>query len=165
MATEVKFIISTQDATSETRKAHKRAVRSHVTSQRYKKKRQDAIIEHRRAKRAPLDATPSFSQASASNTLPGVGLVPDLPQDHAYGNESFGPVTLPISNGDVEEVTPSQTPVHHHDELWLEPGGGKLIPLKLPPSPFAYVGNGLSDPFESLPLFIVPHMGKHLFYC
>lgn len=168
MTSEVKFIVSTQDATSETKKAHRRAVRSHVTSQRYKKKRQDAIREHERAKRESLNAVPSSSSQRPEShwrAPPDARLVPDLPQDHAYSDDHFDSVVLPIADGHIEEVTPSQAIGCDNDELRPEQNGGKLIQLELPPSPFTYVGNGLSDPFESLPFFIVPQMGKHLFYC
>ncbi|KAH7114203.1 hypothetical protein B0J11DRAFT_540377 [Dendryphion nanum] len=167
MPPKVQFVILTGKPSSATKKEQRRLIQSHVTSQRYSEKRKRDVKNHElEVQRGSTSASPSTTSKSTSPVSPGSERIANIlagePEISESWNDDFNTIVSHLDQSTIIQLSGTDNlPVfgdsrHEHSDIHVLP--------TLSPSPYAYIGNGLSDPFVSLPALKFPRMSKHLFY-
>lgn len=156
MPPEIQFIVSTGNTSAESKKAQRRLVRSHVTAHRYQQKRQRDVKTFERTRK--LLPSPANSLSPASVSWSENGKDEDEDEDPRSSSQ-LGISPFLTNDSSIYDAN------HDHDELRLEEDGGHLLQVYPALSPFAYIGNGIGDPFIRMYSPPSPRMSKHIFYC
>lgn len=171
MPSEVQFIVSDGNLSIEVKRAHRRLVRSHVTAQRYQQKRERDAKAYEQARQKAQITTPFPPGSSPGQSGEHPTVIESSEGPNAMGYRSSNPNVMVDRSPRRPDNNNAKSPQLQgrnyagNDDLKLEKDGGHLIAVDFAPSPFAYVGNGLSDPFVRIPPIFSPRMGKHMFYC
>jgi hypothetical protein len=171
MSSRIQFIVSTGNTSKETKKAQRKIVHSHVTAQRYQRKRKEEVQAYRLKNPGFVGITPEILPESAA------AAVHDAPESEK--NECSASTSIATSqtdtNTDPESLAvaikspASQLQQYLEDasfsrmyELGPEQHEGLWLPF---PYSFPTLGSPYDDPFVSMPAALSPRISKHLFYC
>ena len=171
MSSKIQFIVSTGNTSKEAKKAQRKIVRSHVTAQRYQRKRKEEVQAYRLKNPVPVGINPEIlpeisvlavhdaleseeTECSASTSITTSQADTDIgPESLAVAIKSpashFQKYLEDASFSRMYELGPEQ-----HEGLWL-------------PFPYSFptLGSPYDDPFVSMPAALSPRISKHLFYC
>jgi hypothetical protein len=162
MASNIQFIVSTGSTSNEAKKAQRKIVRSHVTAQRYQRKRKEEVQAYRLKNPEPVDSNPeippeieivAIHDASSKSTTA-------LQTDTDTDPESLA-ITMKSPAIHLQQYLEDATFSRMY-ELGPEEHAGLWLPF---PYSFPTLGSPYDDPFVSIPAGLSPRISKHLFYC
>jgi hypothetical protein len=172
MPRNVHFIVSTGDISIDVKKAHGRNVRSHVTRQHYREKRDNEVQKFQACKTSAREAqfhstatllTETTGTREISKEVTSLEQPEKLPSRHPpLGN---GAVRLGddsptldhrLKKSDYSSISPADG--LSHENYFHSASDHKSIL-------FTQLGQGANDPFIQLPSTLTQPMRKHLNYC
>jgi hypothetical protein len=171
MSSKIQFIVSTGSTSKEVKKAQRSIVRSHVTAQRYQKKRREEVQAYRLknpdsvgiSPRIPPESTVVAILTTSESEENGSSVSRSTSQTGTNIDSDPGSLTVAVKSPtsqlqrDFEDASFSRM-----YELGPEQHGGLWLPF---PYSFPTLGSPYDDPFVTIPAALSPRISKHLFYC
>lgn len=171
MSSKIQFIVSNGITSKEAKKAQRKLVRSHVTAQRYQRKRREEVQAYRAENPELVAVIPSIRpEIDIADILKcieteekGSTVPASYSTSHTYTNtDSESPVVaLKSPAGQLERYSEQFSFTRMYE---LGPGQHEGLWLPLPYS-FPSLGSPFDDPFVAMPAALSPRISKHLFYC
>jgi len=171
MSSNIQFIVSTGSTSKEAKKAQRKIVRSHVTAQRYQRKRKEEVQAYRLKNPEPVDSNPEMppeieivgindASESEKNECSSSKSTTALQTDTDTDSESLA-ITMKSPAIHLQQYLEDATFSRMY-ELGPEEHAGLWLPF---PYSFPTLGSPYDDPFVSIPAGLSPRISKHLFYC
>jgi len=151
MNPRIQYIHFTGTSPSPARAAQKRLIRSHVATHRQRMRRQQDTQDH--IEKTGIIVTGQLPEAQITS--------PTARDQQDDGRDTDSECTFrPNTASSLIENS-----VNNLNELSSVEDGGHLLPLPDPPSPYSYLGQGISDPTIPVPLINTTRMSRHIYYC